>query len=86
LYKIKFLKEAREELDKIDPIRKKRIISKLKILAENPDNLQNNIKKLKGKLNDYNRLQVGNYRIVFLYENDIMVIIIVRIGHRREIY
>lgn len=86
MYKIEFIKEAREEINKIDPIWKKRIISKLKILAENPENLKNNIKQLKGKLSNYNRLRIGNYRIIFSYENDKMVILIVRVGHRKEIY
>lgn len=86
MYKIEFLKEAREELNRIDPIWKKRIISKLNILAENPDSLKNNIKKLKGDLNNYFRLRVGNYRIIFSYENGKMIILIVRVGHRKEIY
>ncbi len=86
MYKVEFLKEAREELDRIDPIWKKRIKSKLRLLAENPDSLKNNIKKLKGKLKDYNRLRVGNYRVIFSFENDKMIILIVRVGHRKEIY
>ena len=86
LYKIEFLKDARDELNKIDPIWKRRIISKLKILAENPESLKNNIKTLKGKLTNYNRLRVGNYRIVYSVENDKMIILIVRVGHRKEVY
>ena len=86
MYKVEFLKEAREELDRIDPIWKKRIKSKLRLLAESPDSLKNNIKKLKGKLKNYNRLRVGNYRVIFSFENDKMIILIVRIGHRKEIY
>ncbi len=86
MYKIEFLKESREELNKIDPIWKKRIISKLKVLSENPESLKNNIKKLKGKLINFYRLRVGNYRIIFSYEDDKMIILIVRVGHRKEIY
>jgi len=86
LYKIEFLKEARDELNKIDPIWKKRIISKLKVLADNPESLRNNIKKLKGKLTNFYRLRVGNYRIIYSYEEGKMIILIVRVGHRKEIY
>ena len=46
----------------------------------------NNIKILGWKLNYYYRLRFGNYRVIFKKEEKQLIIIIVRIGHRKEIY
>jgi len=83
---VEFIKEAAEELSRIDPIWQKRILNKIKILSADPKNLANNIKKLKGKYRDYYRLRVGDYRVIYSRENDRLIIIIIRIGHRKEIY
>lgn len=86
MYSVEFLKEAVEELSNIDPIWQKRILNKIKILSADPKNLANNIKKLKGKYQEYYRLRVGDYRVIYSQEKDRLVIIIIRIGHRKEIY
>ncbi len=86
MYSIEFLKEAVDELSRIDLIWQKRILSKLKILSSNPKNLANNIKKLKGKYQEYYRLRIGNYRVIYSKESDRLIIIIIRIGHRKGIY
>jgi len=86
LYKVEILKEAVEELSRIDPIWQKRILNKIKILSDNPKNLANKIKKLKGKYHEYFRLRVGDYRVIYSQETDRLVILIVRVGHRKEIY
>jgi len=83
---VEFIKEAVEELSRIDPIWQKRILNKIKILSADPKNLANNIKKLKGKYRDYYRLRVGDYRVIYSRENARLIIIIIRIGHRKEIY
>jgi mRNA interferase RelE/StbE len=86
LYKLRFLEKALDDLEKI-PLPHQRIIKeKLLILAQNPEALKNNIKKLKGSEEDLYRLRVGSYRIIFKKEEKQLVIIIVRIGHRKEIY
>lgn len=58
------------------------IIDKIKILATNPDDLKNNITKLKG----YNlyRLKAGNFRIIYDSEGNILNIY--TIGYRKDIY
>jgi len=86
LYSVEFLKEAVEELSNIDPIWQKHILNKIKILSADPKNLANNIKKLKGKYQEYYRLRVGDYRVIYSQENDRLIILIIRIGHRKEIY
>jgi len=86
LYSVVFLEEATKELSQIDPIWQKRILNKIKILSADPKILANNIKKLKGKYQEYYRLRIGDYRVIYSQENDRLLIVIIRIGHRSEIY
>jgi len=86
MYKLKFLGKALNDLKKIDRAHQKIIKEKLLILAENPEVLKSNIKKLSGTKDDYYRLRVGSYRVIFKREEKKLIIIIVRIGHRKEIY
>ena len=86
MYKLKFLGKALNDLKNIDKAHQKIIKEKLLILARNPEVLKNNIKKLSREKNDYYRLRVGNYRIIFKKEKKELIIIILRIGYRKEIY
>ena len=65
VYTLKFLGRALQDLKKIDLPFQKIIKEKLLILAENPGILKNNIKKLTGTKEDYYRLRVGSYRIIY---------------------
>jgi len=86
MYKLKFLGKAIDDLKNIDRAHQKIIKEKLLMLAKNPEVLKNNIKRLSGTKDDYYRLRIGNYRVVFKKEEKQLIIIIVRIGHRKEIY
>lgn len=55
------------------------------ILAENPEALKNNIKRLAADEEIY-RLRAGSYRIIFKKYDRRLLILIIRIGHRKEIY
>lgn len=86
MYKLIFLSRAVKELKRLDFVAQKMIKKKLEILAEDPDKLKNDIKALKGKLAGKFRLRVRNYRIIYQKKDDVLTILIVRIGHRKEIY
>ena len=85
-YKLLFLKEAAEEFKKLDKAVQRIIKEKLEILAQNPELLKNNIKPLKGKYKGLYRLRVGNYRVVYRLNKEEITILIIRIGHRKDIY
>jgi mRNA interferase RelE/StbE len=53
---------------------------KVEKMAENP--VSCDIKKLKGS--DYYRLRVGDYRIIFIFDNNSIKIL--KVGHRKNIY
>lgn len=85
-YKLKFLGKALEDLEKINRAQQKIIKEKLLILAKNPEVLKNNIKRLSGVKEKIYRLRVGSYRVIFKKEKEQLLILIIRIGHRKEIY
>lgn len=86
MYSLEFLKEAAAELKRLDPVSQKRILNKLKILANDPALLANNNEPLEGQYHDYCRLRIGDYRVIYSREEARLFILIIRIGHRKEIY
>lgn len=86
MYTLKFLSKALQDLKKVDLPFQKIIKEKLLILAEKPAILKNNIKKPAGTKEDYYRLQVGSYRIIYEKKDKELIVLIIRIGHRKEIY
>ena len=43
------------------------------------------VEKLQGFQNLY-RVRVGNYRIVYEIQDDVLIVIVVKVGHRRDVY
>jgi mRNA interferase RelE/StbE len=84
-YKIFFTRSAVKMLEKIDFPIQKLIKIKLDILAKDFNALENNLKHLKGEKNIY-RLRVADYRVIFEKKDSELIILIVRIGHRKEVY
>jgi mRNA interferase RelE/StbE len=83
MFKIIFPKATFKELEKIDSENQKLIFEKIKDLETG--NFAKD-KTLKGKHKGKFRKRAGNYRIVYLKENDILVITLIRIAHRKEVY
>ena len=86
MYSVNYLDEAMKELSGLDKPIQRIIKEKVDLLAKNPEVLKNNIKALKGEYHGKYRLRVGQYRIVYRLEHEIITITIVRIGHRKEVY
>ena len=82
-YTILFSKSAEKFLDSLDKQIKQRILKKIRKLQTNGKNLD--IKKLKSRHTLY-RLRAGNFRIIYSLEHDRVVIYVVAIGHRRDVY
>ena len=86
MYTLHFLNSAKKEFKKLDTISRKNIKEKLLLLTTNPDVLKANIKALKGEYKGKFRLRINQYRVVFQVKDDELIIIVVRIGHRKEVY
>jgi len=86
VYQLAFLTSAQKEFKKLDSTVQKQIKEKLTILVENPAVLKNNIKALKGKYAGKFRLRVKQYRVIFYIEDDKLIITVVRVAHRKQVY
>jgi len=86
MYSLVFLTSAKKEFKKLDFVVQKRIKEKLILLVENPDVLKNNIKPLKGEHQGKFRLRINQYRVIFQIKDDELIITIIRVGHRKEVY
>jgi len=82
MWTIRFEKRAKKDLYKIPQQYQKRIFSVLPILQLNPYVG----KKLEGELKDYFGYRVWPYRIIYKIFKKILLIFIVRIGHRQGVY
>ena len=82
-YKIEWKQSAQKELKKLQKKTISRILQIIETLPDKPH--PPGSRKLHGAEYTY-RLRAGNYRIIYSVYSDILMIEIVRIGHRREIY
>jgi len=80
---VELSKRAQRELRKLSSDLQERIISCLEALAENPR--PPGAEKLAGEENAY-RVRVGDYRILYEVRDVVLVVIVMRIGHRRDVY
>lgn len=84
MYTLEFSKKAIKSLRGIASVYQDKIFLKLDELAENP--FENaNVKALKGESNTY-RLRVSDYRIIYTVENKELIILVIDINHRKDIY
>ena len=83
-YEIVFTKSALRELVNLPDQEVKRIVDKIDLLADDPR--PHGSKKLKGLENEFWRIRVGQYRVVYSIEDIIRVVEIIGVGHRKDIY
>lgn len=82
MYELIYSPSALKQLEKLEQDLKKRILIALERLRIRPESCD--IKKLVG-ITGY-RFRVGDYRIIFDMEKDKLIILILQIGHRKNIY
>jgi mRNA interferase RelE/StbE len=84
-YKIQFNKNCVKDLEKIPNPFRKNIEKRINELAYEPRPI--GCKKLQGsdKVPLF-RIRCGDYRIVYTIHDDVLLIVVIDIGHRREIY
>ena len=83
IYRIEVKRSAAKALKKIPKADRKRIADKIDSLAESLPMPETT--KMKGN-NPFHKIRVGDYRIVYEIQEEILVILVVKIGHRKDIY
>ena len=81
-YKVIFTKSVKKDFRKIPKIEVSKILNEIAYLAKNPRSSKT--KKLKGE--KLYRLRVGNYRVIYDIQDNLMLIFVVKLGHRSDIY
>ena len=83
MYKVAFEKSAEKEFLKLDAQAQKIVSGKILDLQNGHFDGD---KPLKGKHKGKFRKRAGNYRIIYLKQNEFLVISVIRIAHRKEVY
>ena len=82
-YRIEFTPKAKRDFNALDKPIRTRLARRIDSLAENP--FPQGIKKLAGEKDLY-RLRVGDYRILYQVQGKRLVVLVVGIGHRGDVY
>ena len=82
-YTIRIQSKAKRQLKSFEKQTQARISNAVDQLAKNPK--PNNCKPLKGFTGIW-RLRVGDYRVIYEIKDAKLIILVVEIGHRREVY
>ncbi len=83
---IEYLESVQKDMRKIDRQTQQRIKKYLKeriIVHDDPRQLG---KPLSGELSGFWRYRVGDYRLICELQDEVMTVLVVQVGHRREIY
>jgi mRNA interferase RelE/StbE len=81
-YRIEISKRVRKDFRLIPKKDAERILLEIQKLADEPQPVQS--KKLKGE--DLYRLRIGVYRVIYEIIDDRLIITVVKVGHRKDIY
>ncbi|MHC4385869.1 MAG: type II toxin-antitoxin system RelE family toxin [Planctomycetota bacterium] len=83
MYKVDVGPKAKKFIRKQDTPLQQQIIRKLRELEQNPRSV--GCKRLQGKKDLY-RVRTGDYRIIYTIKDNQLLVLVVQIGHRRDIY
>lgn len=82
MYAVEFLPSAAKALARLDRAVQVRIASRIDRLAADP---RKDTVKLSGS-DDVWRARVGDYRVLYRIEDERVTVLVVRVGHRRDVY
>jgi mRNA interferase RelE/StbE len=87
IWKIELLADAERALEKLDKQVARRIYAFLSLRLAKLENPRLIGEALKGsRLGEFWKYRVGDYRIVARIEDNILWVLVVKAGHRREVY
>ena len=85
-YRIEFSKSADKQFSKLDSFTKRIIISWMYKNLEGCEDPRSLGKALRGDRKDQWRYRIGEYRLIVEIKDDKLIILIIKIGHRKEVY
>ncbi len=85
-YKVEYSKTAQKQIRKLDNYTKVMLMNWINNNLVDCDDPRSKGKALKGNLKSQWRYRVGNYRILCDIEDGRLVILVISVGHRKDIY
>jgi mRNA interferase RelE/StbE len=82
-WQIEFNAKAEKEFGKLDSATQKRIFKYFERIKPNPRLYAEN---LVGAFSGLHKFRVGDYRLICKLEDEKLIVIVIKIGHRREVY
>ena len=79
-YRIELNKKAKKFVDKLPPKERARIVKALHLLPDHGDT-----KPMRGYHEQY-RLRVGDYRIIYTVNHGVLIVTVIDIGNRGDVY
>jgi len=86
-YSVELSAEVDRELSKLDAQQAKRILKFLQQRVAKQDDPRSIVEALHGsRLGEFWKYRVGDYRLISKIEDDRLLVLVLRVGHRKEIY
>jgi mRNA interferase RelE/StbE len=82
VWKIQYTQKAIKSFEKVNPD----VIKNLRVAIEKLKSQPDLGKQLTGPLKGLRSLRIGDYRIIYKKEKEVFVILVITIGHRKEVY
>ncbi len=83
VYRIQFQRDAEREIALLPARDRLRVAARINTFADDPR--PRGAKKLAG-IDDLYRIRVGDYRVVYQVQDRVLLVVVVHIGHRRQVY
>ena len=83
LYTVELTPAAKRQLRKLDRSIQERVVRRLDKLEKDPR--PPGVEKMEGDESIY-RIRMGEYRIVYEIQDKVLVVLVLKVGHRREVY
>ena len=85
-WRIEFDPRAEKELAKIDPQQAKRVLRYLRERIAVDEDARRYGAPLRHDLTGLWKYRVGDYRVICEIQDSVLIVLVIRIGHRREVY
>ena len=86
-WSVEIAESADRELAKLDPQQRKRILKFLQGRVAKLDDPRSVGEALHGsRLGEFWKYRVGDYRLICKLEDDRLIVLVLRVGHRKEVY
>ncbi|MBL8125705.1 MAG: type II toxin-antitoxin system RelE/ParE family toxin [Pyrinomonadaceae bacterium] len=84
-YAVQFVRSAQKEFDRLPAKPRTKVTEALTLLSQHPYSELLNVKKLKTS-DQLFRVRLADCRIVYEVRDDVLIVVVIKIGHRSDIY